>query len=149
MDQPPADTLPRSSLIRPFLGRTFDARAFDTTTSDETDTKVGVRAYLMTGGRTGAGTVKLEFEAMLSLSERGRTALSSLAFERRKIAEICVDTPQSVAEIAAKLHLPLGVAQVIAGDMVGDALLNPHKSNTHLSDDVAMLKRLIQGVRAL
>ena len=144
MDPRPAD-ISRSGLIRPFLDRNLESA----TMVAEPETKVGVRAYMMTGGRTGTGTVRLEFEAMLSISERGRGTLASLGFEKRKIAEICVDTPQSVAEIAAKLRLPIGVAQVIAGDMVGDDLLNPHKSITNLSDDIAMLKRLIQGVRAL
>ena len=86
---------------------------------------------------------------MLSLSERGKGTRTSLVFERRKIADLCFDGPQSVAEVAAKLHVALGVAQVVAGDMVGDGLLNVHQASANLSDDIAMIKRLIQGVRAL
>ena len=140
------------SFIRPFLQRSLDPSTEPQPISvDESllSPTTAVRGYMMTGGRTGAGAVKLEFESMLSLTERGRGTRSSLNFERRKIADLCVEGPQSVAEIAARLHLALGVAQVVAGDMVGDGLLNAHQASTNLSDDIAMIKRLIQGVRAL
>ena len=137
----------RPGLIRPFLARPFDSLPLG---ADDADlSNPSVRAYMMTGGRTGAGAVKLEFESMLSLSERGKGTRTSLVFERRKIADLCFDGPQSVAEVAAKLHVALGVAQVVAGDMVGDGLLNVHQASANLSDDIAMIKRLIQGVRAL
>ena len=145
------------SIIRPFLRRTFDAPleaaplTVDVPAGAPPSAAPGadVRAYLMTGGRTGAGAVKLEFESMLSLTERGRGTRSSLTFERRRIAEVCLEGAQSVAELAAKMHLALVVAQVVAGDMVGDGLLNVHQASANLADDIAMIKRLIQGVRAL
>ena len=137
----------RPGLIRPFLARPLESLPPNTDDSDMSSPSV--RAYMMTGGRTGAGAVKLEFESMLSLSERGKGTRTSLVFERRKIADLCFDGPQSVAEVAAKLHVALGVAQVVAGDMVGDGLLNVHQASANLSDDIAMIKRLIQGVRAL
>ena len=139
------------AIIRPFLRRTFDTvePPHPPTETATTAPGMGVRAYMMTGGRTGAGAVKLEFESMLSLTERGRGTRSSLTFERRRIADVCLEGAQSVAELAAKLQLALGVAQVVAGDMVGDGLLNVHQASANLSDDIAMIKRLIQGVRAL
>ena len=139
------------AIIRPFLGRTFETvePAHPPTETAPTAPGMGVRSYMMTGGRTGAGAVKLEFESMLSLTERGRGTRSSLTFERRRIADVCLEGAQSVAELAAKLQLALGVAQVVAGDMVGDGLLNVHQASANLSDDIAMIKRLIQGVRAL
>ena len=139
------------AIIRPFLRRTFETvePPHPQTETAPTAPGMGVRAYMMTGGRTGAGAVKLEFESMLSLTERGRGTRSSLTFERRRIADVCLEGAQSVAELAAKLQLALGVAQVVAGDMVGDGLLNVHQASANLSDDIAMIKRLIQGVRAL
>ena len=137
----------RPGLIRPFLARTLETLPMGDAGADAGNPSV--RAYMMTGGRTGAGAVKLEFESMLSLSERGKGTRSSLVFERRKIADLCLEGAQSVAEVAAKLHVALGVAQVVAGDRVGDGLLNVHQASANLSDDIAMIKRLIQGVRAL
>lgn len=147
MDPTRTDKGGRPPMVRPFLNRSLETPT--TAPPDLSPTTIGVRAYMMTGGRTGAGAVRLEFEAMLTLSERGKGTVQSLAFERRKIADLCGDTAQSVAELAAKLHIPLGVAQVVAGDMVGDGLLSLHQAKTNLSDDIAMIKRLIQGVRAL
>lgn len=130
-------------LVRSFLGGPRSASAPESTSAEPT-----VRAFMLTNGRT-TSNVDLAFESMVSLSDLGRVAQDSLAFERAAIAELCADGAQSIAELAAKLHVPLGTIRVLAADMVGEEVLDAHLPQENLSGDVAMLRRLIHGVRAL
>ena len=107
-----------------------------------------VRAYLITGGRTESSGV-LAFEAMLSVTPTGRQTKGKLAFERGRIVDLCVSEPQSVAELAAKLQIPITVVQVLAADMVSAGTLDQHIGHEDLADDVDMLQRLIHGIRTL
>lgn len=136
--------------LRPFLSRPVSPSAARSpeTVEDFSETPV-VRAYMMTAGAASANVVALAFESMVSLTAKGKAASPNLQFERGKIAKIVADHVQSVAEIAATLRIPLGVTQVLCGDMVGAELLEHHKSNANLSDDVSLLTRLINGVRSL
>ena len=59
------------------------------------------------------------------------------------------DQPQAIAELAARLRIPIGSVRVLTGDLVADGTLEVHQGVTSLSTDVALLKRLIHGVRAL
>ncbi len=151
----PDETQP---FLRPFLARpgasgsTHTTDAVEEILDDSSETPV-VRAYMMTAGNTGshqaALTIHLAFESMVSLTERGQASVGVLQFERAKIARLVSQHSQSVAEIAATLRIPLGVTQVLCADMVGADLLEHHKSNANLSDDVSLLTRLINGVRSL
>jgi hypothetical protein len=69
-------------------------------------------------------------------------------FERAAVFAEC-DRPRSVAEVAARLRLPLVVALVVAGDLVADGLLEASATTARQADDVAFLERLIHGVSAL
>jgi hypothetical protein len=108
-----------------------------------------VRAYMMTGGRTSTDGVKLEFETMLSLTAPGRRRQPALLFEQAKIAGALVDETLSVAELAVRLNVPIGVAQVLCADMLGEGLLEQHAASSNVAQDVSLLTRLINGVRAL
>jgi Protein of unknown function (DUF742) len=104
---------------------------------------------MMTGGRTSTGDTKLEFETMVSLTELGRVRLSHLLFEQAKIGRVVAVESLSVAEVAAKIHVPIGVAQVLCADMLRAELLEQHTTAQNLSDDISLLTRLINGVRSL
>ncbi len=124
----------------------------DEVLDDSSETPV-VRAYMMTAGTAGGSkvdtSIHLAFESMVSLTDHGTRSVGLLQFERAKIARLVSQQSQSVAEIAANLRIPLGVTQVLCADMVGADLLEHHKSNANLSDDVSLLTRLINGVRSL
>jgi hypothetical protein len=65
-----------------------------------------VRPYAMTGGRTRPTHDDLEIEALVStLSTEGPTP--KLTVEQCAIADLCHDI-LSIAEVSARLHLPLG-----------------------------------------
>jgi hypothetical protein len=133
--------------VRPFLerGRSLSLPP-DSTEGGKAAT--GVRAYAMTRGRAHA-VVHLEFETMLQATPLGLDAHHSLRFERGEILALCGDEPLSVAELSARLHLPIGVVRVVAADMLNEGLLESFQPSTNVADDVLLLTRLIAGVRAL
>lgn len=141
---PPGETIDGDelSLVRSFLGRERTVDGPEATGDEPT-----VRAYLITNGRTDS-SIDLSFESMVSLVDEGR-AESSLSFERAVIVDLCRDSAQSVAELAARLRVPIGTARVLAGDLVQEHVLEVHLPRTDLSTDVELLKRLIHGVRSL
>jgi hypothetical protein len=73
---------------------------------------------------------------------------SQVEFERAAVLAEC-EQPSSVAEIAARVGLPLMVALVLVGDLVGEGLLEASWTAPRQADDIAFLERLIHGVRAL
>ena len=142
---PPSDGEP---LVRPFLHR-GPAGPADVPPSGG-DLRGEVRPYLMTGGRTSAAAhVHVAMETVVMISDLARTARPErVAFERASVLAECAQ-PRSVAEVAARLHLPLMVALVLVGDLVGEGLLEASTTVARQADDVAFLERLIHGVTSL
>ncbi len=80
-----------------------------------------VRPYAMTGGRTRPTHDTLEIEALVATTSVGEQT-PKLTVEQRAIAALCYDL-LSIAEVAARLHLPLGVIRVLVGDMADEDLV--------------------------
>ena len=137
---------PHAQLVRPFLDRKQPLQPL----SPDSDMPNGsaVRAYAMTGGRAYV-SVHLEFETMLQATADGREALTAIRFERADIVRQCQSEPQSVAELSARLHLPIGVVRVVASDLIAEGFLEAFHPSTNVADDVLLITRLIAGVRAL
>jgi hypothetical protein len=114
---------------------------------EATENEPTVRAYMITNGRT-KGVIDLSFESMVSLSEESQ-GKKSFSFESAKIVDLCRGAAQSMAELSARLRVPIGTARVLAGDLVSENVLDVHLPQSNLSTDVALLKRLINGVRSL
>jgi hypothetical protein len=73
----------------------------------------------------------------------------SLSLERRSIALLCRDI-LSIAEISARLDLPLGVARVLVGDMAGEGLVTVHRpASVGDRPDLALLERVLYGLRTI
>jgi Protein of unknown function (DUF742) len=108
-----------------------------------------VRPYAWTRGRTKSG-LELAIEALVSTSPRGREQMAMLQVEHRAVAELCEQT-RSVAEVAALLKLPLGVARVLLGDMAGIGVVTVHQtaSSTGNVPDLALMERVLSGLRRL
>lgn len=104
-----------------------------------------VRPYLMTGGRTRPTDESLAIESMVRV-QPGADA-GALRFEAADIVRLC-ETPVSIAEVAARLTIPLGVARVLVGDLVASGHLTL-RSPEEVSTDTNVLERLIERVRAL
>jgi Protein of unknown function (DUF742) len=108
-----------------------------------------VRPYAWTRGRTKSG-LDLAIEALVSTSQRGREQMAILQVEHRAVAELCEQT-RSVAEVAALLRLPLGVARVLLGDMAGIGVVTVHQTASSAGNlpDLALMERVLSGLRRL
>jgi hypothetical protein len=107
-----------------------------------------VRPYAMTGGRTRPTHDDLEIEALVSTTSVGEQT-PKLTVEQRAIAALCHDI-LSIAEVSARLHLPLGVIRVLVGDMADEHLVmvyRPAKAGDRA--DLALLERVLYGLRAI
>lgn len=99
----------------------------------------------MTGGRTRPVDETLAIEAMVrSVVDVGE---SQLRFEAADIVALCV-RPASIAEIAARLHIPLGVARVLVADLHASGHVDVREPHS-VAEDVTVIERLIERVRAL
>ncbi len=107
-----------------------------------------VRPYAVTGGRT-RPRYQLAIEALVSTTERGRRESIGLIPEHRRICELCLEV-RSVAEVAAYIGVPLGVARVLVGDMAEVGLVRVHQpGNVEGQPDVTLLERVLSGLRKL
>ena len=110
-----------------------------------------VRPYTLTAGRT-------DSRVDLPLEAPDRDAVASAKPPRwpgndvrGQILTLCADNP-SVAEIAARLSLPLGVARVLIGDLVTQGYLRVHTTlGDSTTDDERreLIGRTLRGLRAL
>jgi hypothetical protein len=107
-----------------------------------------VRPYVLTQGRTKAPDATFALEAQVR-SLIASTAMARTATpEARRIVDLC-QSPLSVAEVAARLMLPLGVARVLVGDLVAANAVTVDVGAQDAANDVALLERLLDGIRAL
>ena len=107
-----------------------------------------VRPYYMTGGRTRPAQNDLEIEALVSTTAQGERS-PKLTVEQRAIIALCRDL-LSIAEVSARLDLPLGVARVVIGDMAAEGLVILHRPTT-VGDrpDLALLQRVLYGLNQI
>lgn len=138
---------PHAHFVRPFLDRKQPLQPVSPD-SDVPQTGAAVRAYAITGGRSRT-SLQLEFETMLQTTADGREALTAVRFERAEIVRLCQSEPQSVAELSARMHIPIGVVRVVASDLLSEGFLEAFHPSTNVADDVLLITRLIAGVRAL
>jgi len=109
-----------------------------------------VRPYTMTGGRTQPSHTNLEIEALVSTTSLGERA-PNLSVEQRAIVGLCRDV-LSVAEISARLDLPLGVTRILVGDMADRdfiAVYRPSQTGPGERPDLALLERVLYGLRTI
>ncbi|MDX3259484.1 DUF742 domain-containing protein [Streptomyces sp. NPDC093228] len=112
-----------------------------------------VRPYAMTRGRTShAAQHRLDLIAVVVTEPHvdDPEADPSLSPEHVDIVELCRDAPQSVAEIAAELDLPVGVVRVLVGDLADEGLVHVTRPvpPAELVDE-SILRDVISGLRAL
>ncbi|HEY0697756.1 MAG TPA: DUF742 domain-containing protein [Micromonospora sp.] len=114
-----------------------------------------VRPYAVTRGRT-RPRLDIALEALVETTVRGRSAGNANGGQGREhqyIAALCDGRLQSLAEIAARMQLPLGVARVIIADMAAEGLVAVHEP-TSLEDSndavgTELLERVLSGLRRL
>ncbi|MCH0564793.1 MULTISPECIES: DUF742 domain-containing protein [unclassified Streptomyces] len=112
-----------------------------------------VRPYAMTRGRTShAAQHRLDLIAVVVAEPHtdDPEADSGLSPEHVDIVGLCRQTPQSVAELAAELDLPVGVVRVLVGDLVDGGFVHVNRPvpPAELPDE-SVLRDVINGLRAL
>jgi peroxiredoxin Q/BCP len=110
-----------------------------------------VRPYMLTAGRIDSG-VELALEAPIeALNTTAKPPRWRRNDVRTQILTSCVHSP-SVAEIAARLSLPLGATRFLVDDLVTQGYLRVHAP---LSDSMTiderreLIRRTLRGLRAL
>ena len=125
-------------------------------TLDEIDLELAaaaslVRPYTRTGGRT-KPVRDLDLEALVRTTVSGKEASTGpwLNPEHTTIIEMCTGTV-SVAEVAVRLKVPIGVARVIIADMVDLGLVEVMRTSAADGDerDPAFLRRVLSGLQRL
>ena len=109
-----------------------------------------VRPYTLTAGRTNTD-VDLPLEAPVHTLQAGLAHRWPPNDVRGRIIQLCVNSP-SVAEISARLDLPVGVARVLVGDLVLSGYLRVQRTRTErsTSDERHELRgRTLRGLKAL
>jgi hypothetical protein len=108
-----------------------------------------VRPYTWTQGRT-QPVQELAVETLVSTSAIGRDVATLRCAEHSAIAGLCVDV-RSVAEVAAALEVPLGVARVLLADMIDTGLVSVHRNPTEAGNPpgLSMMERVLAGLHQL
>jgi hypothetical protein len=109
-----------------------------------------VRPYTLTAGRTDT-KVDLPLEAPVQTLQAGLTHRWPADDARGRIIQLCVTRP-SVAEISARLNLPVGVTRVLVGDLVLSGYLRVHRTLTEQStrdERHELIGRTLRGLKAL
>lgn len=109
-----------------------------------------VRPYILTAGRTHS-RVHLPLEAPIETLDSAQPPRWPGNDVRGQILAMGVNHP-SVAEIAAKLSLPLGVARVLIGDLVTQgyvAVRSTLGESSTVDERRELIGRTLRGLKAL
>lgn len=108
-----------------------------------------VRPYTLTQGRVRPAAGGLDLVAFVqAISGEAGAAAKRLQPEHRAIIAIAQNSI-SVAEIAARLDLPLGVVRVLLGDLLAAGLVEVYEPAANQFPDDDVLKAVVNGLRAL
>ena len=107
-----------------------------------------VRPYAMTGGRTRPTHDDLEIETLVSTTSVGEQT-PKLTVKQRAIAALCHEI-LSIAEVSARLRLPLGVIRILVGDMADEHLVMVHRpAQAGDHPDRALLERVLDALHSI
>ncbi|MFI0444574.1 DUF742 domain-containing protein [Actinomadura sp. 6N118] len=107
-----------------------------------------VRPFAVARGRTRHAHKGLDLIAVVVTAEVAMPDPRTLTPEDEAILELCV-RPQSVADVAAALALPLGLVRVLLSDLSDRRLVAIQRPATTAFPDHRLLKEVIDGLRAL
>nr|WP_166640175.1 DUF742 domain-containing protein [Amycolatopsis sp. SID8362] len=106
-----------------------------------------VRPYFRTHGRT-RPTRDLPVETLVSITQRGRAVVRGSTQEETEICAL-LRTSQSVAEVAARRRIPLGVARVLLSDLADRGIIAVHTARTKGSGNrpsLELMERILHGL---
>jgi hypothetical protein len=114
----------------------------------DSDSVSRLRPYLLTSGRAEPVDETLEIEAQVMTTDAGTLAAQRLPFEHRDIVRLCM-VSMSVAEVAARLRLHIGVARVLVADLADLGYLYVERPSLPNSQNPNLIERVIRGLEAI
>jgi hypothetical protein len=106
-----------------------------------------VPAYAVTQGRVRSTGHDLPMESLVTTTGEGLRSVLDIQFERRDIVLLC-RRPVSIAEVAARIGVPLGTARVLVTDLTAEGFLAVHVPLSGDHPDRETLERLLSGLRS-
>jgi hypothetical protein len=98
--------------------------------------------------------LEIAIEALVETTPKGRGGGRDGAQgrEQQYIVTLCDGRLQSLAEISARMQLPLGVARVLVADMAADGMVAIYEPTSIDGNDAVgteLLERVLSGLRKL
>ncbi|WP_227869944.1 MULTISPECIES: DUF742 domain-containing protein [Streptomyces] len=108
-----------------------------------------VRSYVVTGGRSTPSRNHFDAITLITCSAPG-PGRGGLSPEQRKVLDLLAPSAQSVAELGARLHLPLAVLRVLLADLMSAGHITTQRPITK-SDrlDRKLLEEVLAGLQRL
>ncbi len=108
-----------------------------------------VRPYAVARGRTKA-TASLDLLATVAPTGQQAPAHADLGTQHRRLLACVAAQARPVAEVASELNLPVQVARVLLGDLLGYGLVAVRAPISKGSSPTeSLLREVINGLRAL
>jgi Protein of unknown function (DUF742) len=108
-----------------------------------------LRPYALTDGRTESSRADLAVEDLVRAVPDAAAGASRLSLEHQSITRLCGEV-HSVAEIAAHLAFPLGVARILVSDLADRGVVVVHRAPERDGPaGVALLEQVLQGLQRL
>ncbi|WP_330178583.1 DUF742 domain-containing protein [Nocardia sp. NBC_01503] len=107
-----------------------------------------VRMYGVTRGRTRDVTPELSMiTIVVAVPGTPDTRLQRMDPEYQRIVEIA-QYPRAIAEISARLHLPVRVIRILIGDLIADGYLSINSNQArHSAPDKSEAAELLRAIR--
>jgi hypothetical protein len=106
-----------------------------------------VRPYTVTGGRTRPSRYDLDVITLVVAIDPD-THVRLVDLEHAQVLRACA-YPMSVAEVAARLDLPLGVVKVLLSDLIELRYVIFRSSWQPETPDLEMMQKVLDGIRNL
>jgi hypothetical protein len=107
-----------------------------------------VRPYALTAGRTSSARYDLDIITLVMTNAFERPGLEPEAIDIMRMCRY----PQSIAEISAKLTLPIVVVKVLVTDLIDEGLVifrSPPSPTNVEAPDKDILQAVLDGIRKL
>lgn len=106
-----------------------------------------VRLYALTGGRT-KPRHHLLVETLISVAHDAPQSSATLMPESQALYELARETI-SIAELSARLTIPLGVIRVLISDLADKEMISIHPTGFAYQYDRIILGRILDGLKKL
>jgi hypothetical protein len=107
-----------------------------------------VRPYALVRGRTKPGGEVLDVISMVYSLRMSVPDPADLEPEHLAVIQLC-GIPMSVADLASKLDLPLGVIRILLADLRDRGLVRIHRPRVERLTDIRLLREVADGLRRL